>query len=104
MDNRDKFITANDVLVSIRTFKECYKENEKVFSPELVEFAHNVLNMVEEFVNKTPPTDVEKVVRCKDCKYYKQVQGAVGGWCDCELTPFDMDPEDFCSLGERGKE
>ena len=41
------------------------------------------------------------VVRCKDCKYYKQVKGAVGGWCDCELTPFDMDPNDFCSLGER---
>ena len=75
-DNRDKFITANDVIVGIKTFKECYKENEKVFSPELVWFAYNVLNMVEEFVNRTPPTDVAKVVLCKDCKHYKKVQGA----------------------------
>ena len=62
MDNRDKFISANDVLVGTRTFKECYRENENVFSPELVEFANNVLNMVEEFVNKTPPADVAKVL------------------------------------------
>lgn len=62
MDNRDKFISANDVLVGTRTFKECYRENENVFSLGLVEFAHNVLNMVDEFVNKTPPADVEKVM------------------------------------------
>lgn len=45
--------------------------------------------------------DVVKVVRCKDCIYYKRVLGAVGGWCDCEFTPFDMDPDDFCSHGKK---
>ena len=39
-------------------------------------------------------------IHCKNCIHYKRVLGAVGGWCDCELTPFDMDPDDFCSRGE----
>lgn len=40
-------------------------------------------------------------IRCKDCKHYKKVLGAVGGWCDCEFTPFDMDPDDYCSHAEK---
>ena len=39
------------------------------------------------------------IVRCGECKHYKTPVGAVGGWCECELTPFD-EPDDFCSYGE----
>jgi hypothetical protein len=104
MDYRDKFISVNTVLIGTKTFKECYKENKEAFSPGLVEFACNVLNIVEDFVKKSLAVDAVEVVRCKDCNYYKKVKGAVGGWCDCELTPFDMDPDDFCSRGERRSE
>lgn len=53
---------------------------------------------------EAPTVNAVEVVYCKDCKHYKRVQGAIGGWCDCELTPFDMDPNDFCSHGERQTE
>ena len=45
--------------------------------------------------------DTVPVVRCKDCVHYKKVKGAINGWCECEYIPFDTDPEDFCSFGER---
>lgn len=99
--DRDKFISVNSVLVGLKTFRECYKEQENDITLPFIKFSYNTLDMVEEFIKRTPPVDVAPVVRCKDCVHYKQVQGAIGGWCDCELTPFDMDPNDFCSLGER---
>ncbi len=40
------------------------------------------------------------IVRCRECKHYKTPVGAVGGWCECELTPFDTEPDGFCSYGE----
>ena len=45
--------------------------------------------------------DAVPVVRCKDCIHYKKVKGAINGWCECDYIPFDTDPEDFCSFGER---
>jgi hypothetical protein len=99
MDNRDKFISVNTVLVGTRTFKECYKENEKVFSPELVEFAYNVLNMVEEFVNRIPPVDAVKVVRCKDCRFLIDREDGTHGCYRHFVDQCELD--DFCSYGER---
>ena len=99
MDNRDKFITANDVLVGIRTFKECYKENEKVFSPELVEFAYTVLNMVEEFINRTPPIDAVKVVhgRWVDKEdYYTEIGMTCSVCCARYWIDDGFEEHDYC--------
>ncbi len=108
MDNRDKFISVNTVLVGTRTFKECYKENEQVFSPELVEFACNVLNMVEDFVNKTPHVDVTKVAHghwnidtsympfvssCSECGAVYDIDGAFD-WDYCPNCGAKMDKKD----------
>ena len=47
--------------------------------------------------------DVVEVVRCKDCKHYKQNPWSKEEnmmcmcWCDWLAT----DPDDFCSYGER---
>lgn len=52
------------------------------------------------FKNKA---DVVEVVRCKDCKYYRQNEYSPDEdmmcmcWCDWLPT----DPDDFCSYGER---
>ena len=103
MDNRDKFSSANTVLVGIRTFKECYKENEKVFSPELVEFAFNVLNMVEEFVNKTPPADVAPVVHgewIEDYVYAADPHDRLRYQCSvCGRVEEDKKP--YCNCGAK---
>lgn len=54
-----------------------------------------------------PTADVVPVVRCKDCKHYKQSEvdpsrkmcwrKDVDGWFVC----YDFYPTDFCSYGER---
>ena len=52
-------------------------------------------------VNKTicaaikalPSADVVEVVRCKDCKYYRE--------CGCQRAFVYPEPDDFCSRGER---
>ena len=84
-----EFIDPNDLMEYINE-NHCYSG---------LPMAAHICTM--ELLAYAPRVDVVEVVLCKDCVYYKKVQGAVGGWCDCELTPFDMDPEDFCSHGER---
>ena len=84
-----EFIDPNDLMQYINE-NHCYSGlpmAAHICTMELLTYAQRV--------------DAVEVVLCKDCVYYKKVQGAVGGWCECELTPFDMDPEDFCSYGER---
>ena len=55
---------------------------------------------------KTPePKDLVEVVRCKDCKHYKD---ASTGWCDIHSDFLDhlnadwrmFNANDYCSLGE----
>ncbi len=52
------------------------------------------------FINKA---DVVKVVRCKDCKYYKRFNGC-GNWCHKRIRSdieYHTKPNDFCSYGKR---
>ena len=44
-------------------------------------------------VKDIPTTDVVEVVRCKDCKYFNEIQHCgVLGFCE---------PNEYCSRGER---
>ena len=43
------------------------------------------------------PIEIERVVRCKDCRYRKKV----GTSYYCELDEFNIKDADFCSWGER---
>lgn len=44
----------------------------------------------------TPTTDVVEVIRCKDCKHWKQVNEERRA---CYLFGFEMDYDEFCSYG-----
>ena len=46
-------------------------------------------------LNKMPTANVVKIVRCKDCKYYRDEYCGVLGFCE---------PDEFCSRGERRKD
>ena len=54
-------------------------------------------------IKSSPTVDAVPVVRCKDCKHYKQNPWSKEEnmmcmcWCDWLAT----DPDDFCSYGER---
>ncbi len=60
----------------------------------------------EAAIGKTPPDDVTPVVRCKDCKYFINERKR----CDHPNLDYDVEcydhwigvnPDDFCSYGER---
>lgn len=53
---------------------------------------------VKEYIGSAPSIDI---VRCKDCKHlYSDADTGKA----CEFTNMGMDPEDFCSFGERSEE
>lgn len=53
------------------------------------------LSDVRKSLQMTPTADVVEVVRCKDCKYYRDGHCGVLGFCE---------PDEFCSRGERRKD
>ena len=54
------------------------------------------LSAVKQAIARTPTEDVVKVVRCKDCKYFSELQHCgVLGFCE---------PNEYCSRGEMRKE
>lgn len=52
------------------------------------------LSDVRKSLQMTPTADVVEVVRCKNCKYYRDGHCGVLGFCE---------PDEFCSRGERRK-
>ena len=50
-----------------------------------------------------PTIDAVPVVRCKDCKNYRQnpYSGEDDVWCMCWSDWVPTEPDDFCSYGER---
>ena len=57
------------------------------------------LTDLEEFLSGVPTADVVEVVRCKECKHHRDLDGGV----KCErLDGLLMNlPDDFCSYGEK---
>lgn len=64
---------------------------------------------IKELINAIPVADVAPVVRCKDCKHYRNHPN---GLCYLHTEPKEnacghsgnavcVEPEDFCSYGER---
>lgn len=55
------------------------------------------------WVVDAPTVDAVEVVRCKDCKHYRQ--NCWGGeddmWCMCWSDWIPTEPDDYCSNGER---
>ena len=49
-------------------------------------------------IKNFPNADVVEVVRCKDCKYWKQVTAERHACC---MIGFEMDYDEYCSYGER---
>lgn len=50
-------------------------------------------------INDLPSVDAVEVIRCRDCKHYKP--DAEPEYERCRHHIISMDPEDWCSYGER---
>ena len=59
----------------------------------------SALSVIEGAIAEQPIADVAKVVRCKDCKYYRKMYKL----CSCRSDKFNvyLNDNDFCSYGER---
>ena len=55
----------------------------------------------EDLDNITTITDIPRVVRCKDCKYFLKAEVNGNGFLICEVTDKEIFEYDFCSYGER---
>ena len=54
----------------------------------------------ERIINEQSTIDAVPVIRCRDCKKYKQGM-TVTEWYFCSMTGALVDGQDFCSYGER---
>ena len=58
-------------------------------------------------VEMAPTVDAVEVVRCKDCIHYCQTRAYGSTYMGCEVfdganeIPYETEPDDFCSYGER---
>lgn len=59
-------------------------------------FGHGTINPILQLINEQPTADVVEVVRCGECKYYKNTicQNPNG-------LPRYLDENEFCSNGKR---
>lgn len=80
-------------------------KNEKrlIDADALLQFALNRYGntLIPNDIKSFPTVDAVEVVRCKDCKHCQH--DAYGLWCfnDYERS---LQPDDFCSYGERRKQ
>ena len=62
---------------------------------------------VAQMIESAPTVDAEPVVRCKDCKNLRLVEGARGRWFGCSAidgvdgNEFEVEGDFFCAWGER---
>ena len=74
-------------------------------SGEVVTSVHTIAEILDSTVGLFPiEEDVEKVVRCKDCKWYKTNYSWNGNEHHvCVIEPYEpvRKEDDFCSRGER---
>lgn len=80
---------------------------EREATKELLE-RYGAVNNASALVDFIPAADVAPVVRCRECKHYREHRTKKYGnlMCSCtRMGKHDMDypvkPDDFCSYGER---
>lgn len=58
-------------------------------------------NVFRRCVETCPAVDAVEVVRCRECKHYKQIPWGEDVMCQLWVDWLPTDPDDFCSQGER---
>ena len=59
-------------------------------------------------IDEAPTVDAVKIVRCKDCKHYRPQKKSAhwenrANYCN-RIVTIKVQPDDFCSYGERKEE
>ena len=99
----EEYIGRNALLQEIANLKKSPWYNDD-YGFGTKQARHDGVAIVEDLCIKQAPTaDVVEVVRCKDCKDYRQnpysPEEDMMCMCWCDWLP--TDPDDFCSYGVR---
>ena len=102
----DDFISKRTAIDALRAIKYGLWEIDipSPTVPEYVEHHEQIKNMMEivdgwiKRIKEEPAVDAVPVVRCRDCNEYQQ------NFHWCKLHDEEMQPNDFCSYGERREE
>lgn len=95
-------VNRDYIVRQIREFAECNEEcGEKFYYGQGCSACG--WGKIIEIVKNAPEEEVMEVVRCKDCRYYRDFYDELRcsvftGSCD---RPYPTGPDDFCSYGER---
>ena len=93
-----RLIDADKLKEDVLSWENCYNGYSDAYDKA------RIIDAIDE----QPTVDTEPIVRCKDCKYYREQ-----GYCSrfdlnnqCPATPYSAmhmprDADDFCSRGER---
>ena len=93
----DRYLKSDDVLKTLRHL--LYETALNQFDFDVSDVYEDIAkNRLETWVDLIPTAEVVEVVRCKDCKHYRDSfpYDTCDGF-DAKAT----DEEDFCSYGER---
>lgn len=66
-----------------------------------------IVNTYKEILHELkyiPTADVVEVVRCKDCRMFVENKEAFVAYCKRELKNLCVNPNDYCSYGEKRSE
>lgn len=78
--------------------KDAYKAIEECWEGSCGEYdASVIIHDTIEALDSIPSTDVQPVVRCKDCEYYRENKHGYCSFFDEKFMPFDG----YCSNGVR---
>lgn len=91
-ENKQRLIDVNAV---IRKIQKAHKKIIEKYGS--ADGADIVIEVIVEFLKKAPSVDAVEVVRCKDCKWWKDFMCTNVNGADCLV----MNENWFCASGER---
>ena len=91
-------------LIDADTLKrEAQKLSTEVWKTNRVAKVTTILNQFIDWVEVMPTIDAVKVVRCKDCRWYERPKAKIFENCCRNNYLIPVEPNDYCSYGERRK-
>lgn len=94
-----RYINAERLKDSMFAYYDCLEEsaNGRPYKGDTL-MDYEVVDMIEDCIDNAPTADVVEVVRCKDCKYFKQHK------CIKLNGMVSLNADNFCSYGEKKNE
>ena len=69
-----------------------------------MDMINELLKNIKDNGSSSSSIDISGIIRCKNCKHYATNTELLGNVCNRLFTVFSMEPDDFCSYGERKDE